>query len=139
MANRRSGFFILYLGFTNIRGFSHALKIVRGDYANDNHSGEVSHFRALATAVSGIVGIGNIGGVAIVMTIGGPSTFFWLLVVGFLGMSTKFAECVLAVKYRKVNADGSISGGSMYYLEEAFRQYNLDFLANPVGLFTLCQ
>ena len=130
-----AAFFTVYLGFINIRGFSHAFKVVRGDYTNDNHSGEVSHFQALATAVSGTVGIGNIGGVAIVITIGGPGAVFWLLVAGFLGMSTKFAECVLAVKYRKVNDDGSISGGPMYYLEEAFRQCKLDFLAKPIGLF----
>jgi len=130
-----AAFFTVFFGFINIRGFWHAIKIVRGDYANDKHNGEVSHFQALATAVSGTVGIGNIGGVAIVITIGGPGAVFWLLVAGFLGMSTKFAECVLAVKYRKINPDGSVSGGPMYYLEEAFRQYNLNILAKPIGLF----
>lgn len=130
-----AGFFTVYLGFINIRGFGHALKLVRGDFDNTSHRGEVSHFQALATAVSGTVGIGNIGGVAIVISIGGPGAVFWLLVAGFLGMSTKFAECLLGVKYRKVNADGSVSGGPMYYLEAAFRLRGLPQLAKPMGLF----
>lgn len=130
-----SVFFTVYFGFLNIRGFTHAIKLVRGDFHDKNHQGEVSHFQALATAVSGTVGIGNIGGVAIVISIGGPGAVFWLLVAGFLGMSTKFAECVVGVKYRKINADGSVSGGPMYYLEEAFRRHKLDFLAKPVGMF----
>jgi len=130
-----AAFFTVYLGFINIRGFGHALKLVRGDFDSASHRGEVSHFQALATAVSGTVGIGNIGGVAIVISIGGPGAVFWLLVAGFLGMSTKFAECLLGVKYRKVNADGSVSGGPMYYLEQAFRLRGLPRLAKPVGLF----
>ena len=88
------------MGFVNIRGFKHAIQLVRGDYADPNSPGEVSHFQALATAVSGTVGIGNIGGVAIAVTVGGPGATFWLIVAGFLGMSTKFVECTLGVKYR---------------------------------------
>lgn len=128
-------FFTVYLGFLNLRGLAHAVRIVRGDYASGDHSGEITHFQALATAVSGTVGIGNIGGVAIVISIGGPGAVFWLFVAGFLGMSTKFAECVVGVKYRKVNPDGTISGGPMYYLEESMRHHKLNFLAKPIGYF----
>ena len=110
-------FFTLYFGFISIRGFPHALRLLRGDYADPKHKGDVSHFQALATAVSGTVGIGNIGGVAIVISLGGPGATFWLMLAGFLGMSTKLAECIAGVKYRRINADGSVSGGPMYYLE----------------------
>jgi AGCS family alanine or glycine:cation symporter len=128
-------FFTLYFGFINIRGFPHALRLLRGDYASPDHSGEVSHFQALATAVSGTVGIGNIGGVAVIISLGGPGATFWLMLAGFLGMSTKLAECVAGVKYRRVHADGSVSGGPMYYLEQALRERGLAFLARPLGSF----
>jgi AGCS family alanine or glycine:cation symporter len=128
-------FFTVYLGFINIRGFPHALRLVRGDFADPDHKGEVSHFRALATAVSGTVGIGNIGGVAIVISLGGPGATFWLMLAGFLGMSTKLAECIAGVKYRRINPDGSVSGGPMYYLEAALRDRGLAPLAKPLGSF----
>jgi AGCS family alanine or glycine:cation symporter len=128
-------FFTLYFGFINIRGFPHALRLVRGDFANPAHKGEVSHFQALATAVSGTVGIGNIGGVAIVISLGGPGATFWLILAGFLGMSTKLAECIAGVKYRRENPDGTISGGPMYYLEHSLRERGLDILAKPLGGF----
>ena len=128
-------FFTIYLGFLNIFGLRHALRIVRGDYESTDHSGEVTHFQALTTAVAGTVGIGNIGGVAIVISIGGPGAVFWLFVAGFLSMSTKFAECVVGVKYRKLNSNGTVSGGPMYYLEESMRQRGLHFLAKPIGYF----
>lgn len=110
-------FFTVYMGFINIRGFSHACRIVRGDYKDPNADGEISHFQAVSTAISGTVGIGNIGGVAVAIGMGGPGAAFWLFLAGFLGMSTKLVECTLGVKYRKVNPDGSVSGGPMYYLE----------------------
>jgi AGCS family alanine or glycine:cation symporter len=128
-------FFTFYFGFINIRGFPHALRLLRGDYADPDHPGEVSHFQALATAVSGTVGIGNIGGVAIVISLGGPGATFWLMLAGFLGMSTKLAECIAGVKYRRVNADGTISGGPMYYLECSLRERGLAPLARPMGSF----
>ncbi|MEP6160226.1 MAG: alanine/glycine:cation symporter family protein [Halieaceae bacterium] len=130
-----AGFFTLYFGFINIRGFPHALRLLRGDYADPEHTGEVSHFQALATAVSGTVGIGNIGGVAIVISLGGPGATFWLMLAGFLGMSTKLAECIAGVKYRKINPDGTISGGPMYYLEQSLRDRGLAPLAKPLGSF----
>jgi AGCS family alanine or glycine:cation symporter len=128
-------FFTGYFNFLNLRGFKHAFKLLRGDYSRPDNEGELTHFQALSTAVSGTVGIGNIAGVAIVISIGGPGATFWLIVAGLLGMSTKFAECVAGVMYRKVNTDGSISGGPMYYLEAGLHQKNLSWLAKPMGLF----
>jgi alanine or glycine:cation symporter, AGCS family len=111
-------FFTFYLGFQNIRGFKQAIDLVRGKYSNPNDAGEVSHFQALATAVSGTVGLGNIAGVAIAISLGGPGATFWMIVAGFLGMSSKMAECTLGVKFRREHADGSVSGGPMYYLRD---------------------
>ncbi|MGB1139339.1 MAG: alanine:cation symporter family protein, partial [Halioglobus sp.] len=110
-------FFTLYLGFINVRGFRLAIRHVRGHYHNPEANGEISHFQAVATAISGTVGIGNIGGVAVAIVIGGPGAAFWLILAGFLSMSTKLVECTLGVKYRRHNPDGSVSGGPMYYLE----------------------
>lgn len=114
--------FTLYFRFINIRGAWHGLRLIRGDYSDKNNPGEVSHFQALSTALSGTVGLGNIAGVAIAITIGGPGATFWLIVAGLLGMSSKFIECTLAVKYRKVLPDGSISGGPMYYLSRGIAE-----------------
>ncbi len=110
-------FFTLYLGFINIRGFGLAIRHVRGHYHDPAANGEISHFQAVATAVSGTVGIGNIGGVAVAIVVGGPGAALWLVIAGFLSMSTKLVECTLGVKYRRYNPDGSVSGGPMYYLE----------------------
>ncbi|WP_439101393.1 alanine/glycine:cation symporter family protein [Congregibacter sp.] len=112
-----ASFFTVYLGFLNVRAFPLAVKIIRGDYHDPDAPGEISHFRAVATAVSGTVGIGNIGGVAVAISIGGPGAALWLVVAGLLSMSTKLVECTLGVKYRRHNPDGSVSGGPMYYLE----------------------
>ncbi len=111
-------FFTFYLGFLNLRGPSHAIDLVRGRYTSPDDAGEVTHFQALATAVSGTVGLGNIAGVAVAITLGGPGATVWMILAGFLGMSAKMAECTLGVKYRRERADGSISGGPMYYLEK---------------------
>ena len=128
-------FFTFYMGFFNIRGFKHAIELVRGDYANPKDAGEVSHFQALATAVSGTVGIGNIGGVAVAVTVGGPGATFWLIMAGFLGMSTKFVECTLGVKYRNENPDGSVSGGPMYYLRKGFAERGMEGFGKFLGMF----
>ncbi len=128
-------FFTFYMGFINIRGFKHAIELVRGDYSNPKDAGEVSHFQALATAVSGTVGIGNIGGVAVAVTVGGPGATFWLIMAGFLGMSTKFVECTLGVKYRNENPDGSVSGGPMYYLRKGFSERGMEGFGKFVGAF----
>jgi AGCS family alanine or glycine:cation symporter len=128
-------FFTFYMGFINLRGFKHAIELVRGDYADPNSHGEVSHFQALATAVSGTVGIGNIGGVAVAVTVGGPGATFWLIMAGFLGMSTKFVECTLGVKYRKEFDDGHVSGGPMYYLRQGFKDRGMEGFGKFMGTF----
>jgi len=111
-------FFTIYNGFVNIWGFKHALDVVRGKYDDPNDPGEVSHFQALATALSGTVGVGNIAGVALAISLGGAGATFWMILVGLIGMSSKFVECTLGLKYRKTLPDGSVSGGPMYYLSE---------------------
>ena len=110
--------FTFYFGFINITGFRHAVDVVRGkfDDPNSKEAGEVSHFQALTAALSGTVGVGNIAGVAIAVSLGGPGATFWMIVAGLLGMSAKFVECTLGTKYRRQNTDGSVSGGPMYYL-----------------------
>jgi AGCS family alanine or glycine:cation symporter len=128
-------FFTFYMGFINLRGFKHAIELVRGDYADPNSHGEVSHFQALATAVSGTVGIGNIGGVAVAVTVGGPGATFWLILAGFLGMSTKFVECTLGVKYRNEFEDGHVSGGPMYYLRQGFKDRGMEGFGKFMGTF----
>jgi len=128
-------FFTGYLGFIGFRGFRHALQLVSGDYADPSHAGEVSHFQALATAVSGTVGIGNIGGVAVAISVGGPGATFWMIMAGLLGMSTKFMECTLGVKYRRENPDGSVSGGPMYYLEKGFKDKGWAKFGKAIGSF----
>ena len=128
-------FFTLYFKFINIRGFKHAIDIVRGKYDDpEKDTGEVSHFQALSTALSGTVGIGNIAGVAIAVCIGGPGVIFWMIIAGFLGMSSKFVECTLGIKYRIHNADGSVSGGPMYYLEKGFKKKNLGGLGKFLAI-----
>ncbi len=118
-------YFTFRMKFINIRGFRHAIELVQGKFDNPSDPGEVSHFQALATALSGTVGLGNIAGVAIAITVGGPGATFWMIVAGFLGMSLKFTEVTLGVKYREVDEDGNVSGGPMYYLRNALKLQNL--------------
>ncbi|TCS85476.1 AGCS family alanine or glycine:cation symporter [Anseongella ginsenosidimutans] len=143
-------FFTLYFSFVNIRKFPMALKVVRGKYdfvegnGNENihpdkdlitrdgdipdtikdesRQGEVSHFQALTAAVSGTVGLGNIAGVAVAIALGGPGATFWMIIAGLLGMSSKFVECTLGVKYRDVDPDGTVHGGPMYYLAKGLKE-----------------
>ena len=138
-------FFTLYFGFPNIKYFGKAINVVRGKYdhvdesssgnpelavdgdikdtiADESKDGEVTHFQALATAVSGTVGNGNIAGVALAIALGGPGATFWMIVCGLLGMSTKFVECTLGVQYRDVGEDGTIYGGPMYYLSKGLKE-----------------
>jgi AGCS family alanine or glycine:cation symporter len=140
--------FTIYFTFINIRRFPLAINIVRGKYDHieqggdpittsnlnivdgdivdtiriEGQEGEVSHFQALATAVSGTVGLGNIAGVALAVGLGGPGATFWMIVCGVLGMSTKFVECTLGVKYRDIGADGTVYGGPMYYLKKGLAE-----------------
>jgi AGCS family alanine or glycine:cation symporter len=114
--------FTLYFNFINLRAFKHGFELVRGDYNDPNAVGEVTHFQALATALSGTVGLGNIAGVAIAVSLGGPGATFWMILAGFLGMSSKFTECTLGVKYRNEYPDGTVSGGPMYYLTKGLAE-----------------
>ena len=120
-------FFTIYFGFPNLKYFWTAINVVRGKYDklekndNDSKDGEVSHFQALATAVSGTVGNGNIAGVALAIALGGPGATFWMIVCGLLGMSTKFVECTLGVHYRDVDEDGVVYGGPMYYISKGLK------------------
>lgn len=133
-------FFTIRMGFINIRGFKHAIQLVQGKFDNPNHkeAGEVTHFQALVTALSGTVGTGNIAGVAIAIAIGGPGATFWMIVAGLIGMSAKFVECTLGVKYRSVNEDGEVSGGPMYYLSRVLAKRNLKVLGKVLaGVFAI--
>ena len=130
-----AAFFTIYFGFLNLRGFAHAFRLLRGDFDDPEDSGELSHFQALATALSGTVGIGNIGGMAVVISLGGPGAVFWLMMAGLLGMSTKFIECVVGVKYRRQNPDGTVSGGPMYYLERGLAERGWSRIGKSLGVF----
>ncbi len=111
-------FFTLYLRFPQIRYFRHAFKIVRGRFDRSGDEGDTSHFQALATALSGTVGTGNIAGVALAIHVGGPAALFWMLVTAMFGMTTKFVEVTLSHKYREKTPDGTMAGGPMYYMKE---------------------
>lgn len=119
-------FFTLYLGFPQIRYFPQALRIVRGKYDDPKDVGDATHFQALTTAISGTVGTGNIGGVALAIYLGGPAALFWMWMTAFFGMTTKFVEVTFSHKYRRVDEEGHISGGPMYVME---RRLNMKWLA----------
>ena len=144
-------FFTFYFGFPNIKYFGKAIGVVRGKYdhvdnssslnsdlaidgdikdtiSDESKEGEVTHFQALATAVSGTVGNGNIAGVALAIALGGPGATFWMIVCGLLGMSTKFVECTLGVQYRDIGEDGTVYGGPMYYLSKGLKEKGFTIL-----------
>ena len=125
-------FFTVYLGFPQIKYFRHGWRVLTGKYVKEGTKGETTPFQALTTALSGTVGTGNIGGVALAIFLGGPAAIFWMWVTAFFGMTTKFVEVTLAHKYREVLPDGSISGGPMYYIENGL---NMKWLA---VLFSVC-
>ena len=127
-------FFTFRLRFINVRAFKHAIDVVRGKYDNAEDEGDVSHFQALAAALSGTVGIGNIAGVAIAIRLGGPGAAFWMTLAGFLGMSSKFAECTLGQKYRIIKPDGTVGGGPMYYLSRGLSAMGRDFLGRVLAV-----
>lgn len=122
-------FLTFYFKFINLRGFRVALRTAKGKYTDPNAPGQITHFQALSAALSATVGLGNIGGVAVAVGVGGPGATFWMIVMGLCGMTTKFAECTLGVKYRRIMKDGSVKGGAMYYLRDGFRDLGLA----PVG------
>lgn len=114
--------FSLYFRFPNFRYFRLALKIVRGQYTRADEPGDLTHFQALSAALSGTVGVGNIAGVAVAISIGGPGAMFWMILAGLLGMATKMVECTLGVAYRRINADGTVSGGPMHYIHKGLAE-----------------
>lgn len=131
--------FTLYFGFVQFRKFGHAISLVKGDYSHPEDAGEVSHFQALATALSGTVGLGNIAGVAVAVSIGGPGATFWMILAGLLGMASKFTECTLGVKYRNEYPDGRVSGGPMYYLSKGLAEQGRPGLGKVLAvLFSVC-
>lgn len=113
-------YFTIKMKFINFRGFKHAIDLVRGKYDNPDDKGEISHFQALTTALSATVGLGNIAGVAVALSVGGPGATFWMITAGLLGMASKFTEATLGVKYRRIDENGHVSGGPMYYLKYLF-------------------
>ena len=152
-------FFTFYFGFVNIRHFPTAIQVVRGKYdelekssihlkaqtkefggdiidtiRDESHHGEVNHFQALATAVSGTVGLGNIAMVAVAISIGGPGATFWMVVAGLLGMSSKFVECTLGVKYRDIDDNGNVFGGPMYYLSRGLKEQGFKHFGKFLGI-----
>ena len=139
-------FFTIYFGFVNIRRFPTAINVVRGKYdeldenhggkdSGDSEEGEVTHFQALATAVSGTVGNGNIAGVALAIALGGPGATFWMVICGLLGMSSKFVECTLGVQYRDVGEDGTVYGGPMYYISKGLKERGFTTLGKVAAVF----
>tara|TARA_R110002072_G_scaffold238769_3_gene396445 strand:+ start:78117 stop:79829 length:1713 start_codon:yes stop_codon:yes gene_type:complete len=122
-------FFTIRMGFINIRAFKHAILVTAGRYDNPEDAGEVSHFQALTSALSATIGLGNIAGVAIAVSLGGPGATFWMIVAGFIGMTSKFVECTLGQKYREVRPDGRVMGGAMFYLSRGLKKKGL----GPIG------
>lgn len=127
-------FFTLYLRFPQLRYFRHSLRIVRGKYDRESDEGDTTHFQALATALSGTVGTGNIAGVALALHLGGPASMFWMLITAFFGMTLKFVEVTLSHKYRDFTKDGSVSGGPMYYMS---KRLNMKWLAGFFAAATI--
>lgn len=126
--------FSVYFGLAQIRHFPAAIKYVSGRYEQKNAPGEIPHFQALTSAVSGTVGLGNIAGVAIAISIGGPGATFWMILCGFLGMATKFVECTLGVKYREIESDGRVFGGPMHYLRKGLAERGLGGLGKVLAV-----
>ena len=127
-------FFTLYFKFINFRTFGIGMKLIRGKYDTSGAAGEVTHFQALSTAVSGTVGLGNIAGVATAVSVGGPGATFWMILAGLLGMSSKFVECTLGVKYRDIHPDGTVAGGPMRYLSKGFAEKGFPFFGKSLAV-----
>ena len=127
-------FFTLRFQFVNFRAFRHAIDCTLGRYTDPQATGEITHFQALSAALSATVGLGNIAGVAFAVGIGGPGAIFWMIVAGFLGMSSKFAECALGQLYRVTRADGHVSGGAMHYLRDGLAELGLARLGKVLAV-----
>ncbi len=133
--------FTIYFKFINIRGFRHSISVIRGKYDNPRDIGQISHFQALTSALSATIGLGNIGGVAAAVSLGGPGAVFWMIFIAFFSMSAKFVSATLGQLYRRINSDGSISGGPMYYLEIGLGERGFEklgkFLAGMYAIFII--
>jgi alanine or glycine:cation symporter, AGCS family len=127
-------YFTLRLGFVNIRMFGHGFNVARGKYSNKDCEGDVSPFAALSTAVAGTVGLGNIAGVAVAISLGGPGAVIWMMVAGLLGMSTIFAEVLLGQKYREKDSNGKITGGAFMYLSKGLAEQNRAWLGKALAV-----
>lgn len=129
--------FTVYFGFIQARGFKVALEVIRGKHSSKTDPGEVTHFQALASALSGTVGLGNIAGVGVAIALGGPGATFWMIIAGLLGMCTKFVECTLGVKYREIDENGVVHGGPFKYLPVAFRRFSAPVATVLTGMFAV--
>ena len=118
--------FTLYFRFINVRAFKHSIDIIKGKYDNPKDTGQISHFQALTSALSATIGLGNIAGVAVAVSLGGAGAVFWMILIAFFSMSAKFVSCTLGQTYRKINSDGSVSGGPMYYLSQGLSERKKD-------------
>jgi len=118
-------FLTFYFKFINLRGFRIAYRTIRGKYTDPDAPGQITHFQALTAALSATVGLGNIGGVAVAISLGGPGATFWMIVLGFCGMTSKFAECTLGVKFRRIDSEGRAHGGAMYYLRDGLKDLKI--------------
>ena len=127
----------LYLGFIQFRGIATAFDVIRGKYSSEDDPGEIPHYQALTSALSGTVGLGNIAGVGAAVVLGGPGATFWMILAGLLGMATKFAECTLGVKYREIRPDGTVAGGPFMYLPVAFNKLPKFLSVGLTGLFAV--
>jgi AGCS family alanine or glycine:cation symporter len=127
-------FFTVRMGFVNFWGWRHSISLVRGKFDEEDAPGEVTHFQALATAVSATVGLGNIAGVAVAISLGGPGATFWLIIAGLFGMASKFTECTLGVKYRDIGEDGVVEGGPMRYLRKGLAKKNMGGLGKVLAV-----
>jgi len=133
--------FTFYFNFINLRGFKHSVDIIKGKYDNPNDEGQISHFQALTSALSATIGLGNIAGVAIAVSIGGPGAVFWMVAIAFFSMSAKFVSGTLGQVYRKVDKNGNVNGGPMYYLSEGLKERGYSnlgkFLAGLYAVFII--
>ena len=125
--------FTFFFRFINVRGFKHSIDIIKGKYDNPNDTGQISHFQALTSALSATIGLGNIAGVAVAVSLGGPGAVFWMVFIAFFSMSAKFVSCTLGQLYRKINDDGSVSGGPMYYLHYGLKEKGFGTFGKILG------
>ena len=128
-------FLTLYFKFINVRAFGMAIKTVKGRYTSAEAPGQITHFQALSAALSATVGLGNIAGVAVAIGLGGPGATFWMIMMGLFGMTTKFCECTLGVKYRKIDSEGKVHGGAMYYLKQGFSERGFPTIGKILAVF----